>query len=78
MSFKFLIAFILITGALCGQNFTISGYIKDGRNGESIAGAAIYEEGTNNAVISNEYGFFSLTLPKGKHKIVCAFIGYVN
>ncbi|MBA3679841.1 MAG: TonB-dependent receptor [Bacteroidetes bacterium] len=58
------------------EKFTISGYIKDGKNGESLIGATIFKQGTNFGSAANEYGFFSLTLPKGEHVIGISLIGY--
>jgi hypothetical protein len=55
---------------------TLSGYVKDSKNGEALIGATIYKPGTNYAAAANEYGFYSLTLPKGTHTIVVNYIGY--
>ena len=57
---------------------TISGYIKDAKNGEALIGATIYKQGTNLAAPANEYGFYSLTLPKGKHTLLVNYIGYTT
>ncbi len=56
---------------------TISGYIKDAKNGEALIGATIFKQGTNFAAAANEYGFYSLTLPKGNHTLLVNYIGYV-
>jgi hypothetical protein len=55
---------------------TLSGYIKDSKNGEALIGATIFKPGTNYATAANEYGFYSLTLPKGTHTVVINYIGY--
>lgn len=62
--------------ALAQEKATISGYIKDSKNGESLIGATIHQQGSNTGASANEYGFYSLTLPKGQHVIVVALIGY--
>ena len=46
------------------QTFTISGTIKEKNSGEPIIGAKIYDLKSKKGTISNEYGFYSLTLPK--------------
>lgn len=62
---------------LAQQKFTISGTIKDKKNGETIIGVTLYPiEISGIGASSNEYGFYSLTLPKGKYHIVSSFIGY--
>ena len=55
---------------------TISGYIKDAKNGESLIGATVYKQGSNVGTAANEYGFYSLTLPKGEHVVAVSLIGY--
>jgi hypothetical protein len=56
---------------------TISGFVKDARNGESLTGAVIYpEENPAIGIATNSYGYFSLTLPTGKYTLVVQFLGY--
>ncbi|MBK9282889.1 MAG: TonB-dependent receptor [Sphingobacteriaceae bacterium] len=74
------IFFVLITflgiKVFSQETFNISGYIKDASNGEALIGAAIVKQGTRLGVTANEYGFYSLSLPKGEHVLVISFIGY--
>lgn len=58
------------------QRFTISGYVKDARSGESLIGISIGKPGTSTGTVTNEYGFYSLTLPAGTHEIRFSYIGY--
>ncbi|ASZ15101.1 TonB-dependent receptor [Chitinophaga pendula] len=58
------------------QRFTISGYVKDKQNGESLIGISISKAGTGIGTVSNEYGFYSLTLPAGEHELVFSYVGY--
>ncbi len=75
----FLFALFFLAFAVKAQDkFTLSGYIKDGKNGESLIGASVVKAGTTQGAIANEYGFYSLTLPKGTHTIVVSYIGYNN
>lgn len=77
MRFKLSLLFFLLTiGLFSQENATISGYIKDAKNGESLIGATIAKQGSNVGASANEYGFFSLTLPQGEHVIVVSIIGY--
>lgn len=59
-----------------GQNFSISGTIKDAKNGETVAGAVVFLKEINKAASSNQYGFFSLTAPKNKYTLVFSYLGY--
>jgi hypothetical protein len=77
MKHLLLTLFLLTSAAFVAQDkFTISGYIKDSRNGEALIGATVVKQGTQIGTSTNEYGFFSLTLPKGEHTILINIIGY--
>ena len=55
------------------QKFTISGTIRSQKTGETIIGASI--RAGNAGTTSNDYGFFSLTLEKGKYTIEATAVG---
>jgi hypothetical protein len=50
-----------------GQSFTLSGFVKDSLNGESIKGVQITEFISGATVSSNSYGFYSITLKTGTY-----------
>lgn len=56
--------------------YTISGFIKDSLNGETLIGATVAVTGKTKGISSNQYGFFSITLDEGEYFLVCSFIGY--
>ncbi len=74
----FLLAFFLLFfGPVNAQEkFTISGKISDSSTGEDLIGATVFQEGTTVGTISNTYGFYSLTLPRGNFKIQILYMGY--
>jgi hypothetical protein len=76
-SFIFLVAATFFLSAQ-EKKFSLSGNIRDGGNGEDLIGAAIMVEGLKSGVITNSYGYYSLSLPKGKYKIVVSYIGYAK
>ncbi len=58
-------------------NHTLSGYIKDKESGETLIGANIHlEDDPANGTVTNTYGFYSITLPEGKHRFVFSYLGY--
>lgn len=58
------------------QNFTISGTVKEKLSGETITGATVgVVEKPKVGVTTNEYGFYSLSLPKGKYTLRVSFVG---
>jgi TonB dependent receptor/CarboxypepD_reg-like domain/TonB-dependent Receptor Plug Domain len=75
----FLLVFLFVLSSVTGlaQNkYTISGYIKDSLNGETLIGATIAVQGQTKGISSNLYGFYSITLDEGKYILICTFIGY--
>lgn len=58
------------------EKFTISGYIRDNSDGEELIGATVYVEELKTGAVSNAYGFYSLTLPKGSYSIRYAYLAY--
>ena len=56
--------------------YTLSGYIRNAANGESLIGATVYVAGTTTGTVSNGYGFYSLTLEGGSHEIIYSYVGY--
>lgn len=77
---KFLILNLILFGIvdLFAQDYTISGYVKDESNGEELIGANIVVSELSKGVSTNVYGFYSLTLPKGTHKLSITYIGYAE
>ena len=74
-NFIFLLSLFLVFINSQAQNkYTISGYVTDAKNGESIVGVNIYSKALQSGVTSNAYGFYSLTLPEGEHDISFTFI----
>jgi hypothetical protein len=76
MRYRILVLLLISIHCYPQERFTVSGYIKDGGNGESLTGATIARMGTSQGAAANEYGFYSLTLPKGDHVISVSMIGY--
>lgn len=58
------------------QKHTLFGYIRDAKTGESLIGATIFLNDKAMGTTSNNYGFYSLTIPDGKQRIKCSYIGY--
>ena len=58
------------------QTYSISGTIQDQATGETLLGATIYSKESGKGTVTNEYGFFSLELPKGEHTILVSYVGF--
>lgn len=77
--FKRLLLGLLVSmsfASLHAQEYTISGYIKDASNGETLIGATVYVEEVSGGAVSNVYGFYSVTLPAGQYNLKYRYIGY--
>ncbi|MGV3610266.1 MAG: TonB-dependent receptor [Fluviicola sp.] len=78
MKLGVLILVVLFTSLSFGQgNATLSGTVKDKSKGEELIGATIRVKDQKLGTISNEYGFYSLTLPVGKYIIQVSSVGYL-
>ncbi len=72
----FLFVFIILFVTVKAQHsFTISGTIKSKKGGESIIGASVRVLNKDGGTSSNEYGFYSLTLPIGEYRLEVNFVG---
>lgn len=61
------------------QKHTISGTIKDQKTGETLIGASIsLLENPEMGVLSNGYGFYSITAPEKNFTVIASFSGYEN
>ena len=64
------------TGLLAQDKFTLNGYIKDSLSGETLIGANLNLRVAGKGIVSNQYGFYSITLNKGVYQLSCSYIGY--
>lgn len=73
-----ILLFLLLTVTSWSQEkATLSGTVKDAAKGEELIGAIIrVKDQTNLATSTNEYGFFSLTIPVGNYTMVIMAPGY--
>ena len=69
--------FILGTiSSFAQEKFTISGVISDSKTNETLIGVNIYIPEKKATITTNEYGFYSLTVPKGTYEIQISYVGY--
>ena len=78
---KRLFFFLLIGLNLNGyaqEKFTLSGSIFEAEGQETLIGANVLILDLKTGTISNEYGFYSITLEQGTYEITISSIGYAN
>lgn len=72
----FLLLLLALSVGLKAQNVTISGYLYDGKSGESMINASVFDQLTRKGAVSNAYGFYSLTLPAGEVNLQYSYVGF--
>jgi len=72
----------LITITSSGQSmkrFTISGYVKETISSETLIGVNIYLPDRQTGTVTNNYGFYSITLPASDSvKLVISYVGFAT
>lgn len=58
------------------KKHSISGYFMDAHSKETLLGASVFIPEIKKGTSSNEYGFYSMTLPEGNYEITFSYIGY--
>jgi len=58
------------------RQYTISGFVRDSVSYESLIAATVVERSSGKGSVSNNYGFYSITLPPGKVVLSSSYVGY--
>jgi len=53
----------------------ISGYVRDAKNGEPLSSTSVMVEGSQGGVSTDAFGFFSITVPKGRQVLRVSSVG---
>ena len=67
-----------ITHTNAQEKFTLKGIISEEKNNETLIGVSIIFPELNTGTTTNEYGFYSITLPKGTYQITVSYIGFTT
>ena len=57
------------------DKFTVSGNVTD-EKGESLIGVNVYNSFKGIGSVTDNYGFYSLSLPQGRYEIIYSYLGY--
>lgn len=79
MNYKLILLLILTLfskWSLAEDKFTLSGYVKDASSGESLPGATVGLLELKKGVNANNYGFYSISVPKGNYQVKVSYLGY--
>jgi hypothetical protein len=64
--------------SIAQEKYTLSGIISDKSSNETLIGVNILFPDEQTGTITNEYGFYSITLPEGTYKLVISYLGFQN
>jgi len=80
LSVLFFTIIVMISNSLAqGQGFTLTGYVKDAKNGSPLAGANVLVVGTSIGTAAIENGQYKISdLKEGKYLIRAEYIGYIT
>ncbi len=70
--------FFSITSLNAQERFTLSGVITEEKSNETLIGVNIIFPELQSGATTNEYGFYSITLPKGTYKMVISSMGFTS
>lgn len=73
---SFILFFSVVLVAQAQQRVTVNGYVKDATNGETLIGATVYIRSLETGAITNEYGFYAITVPPGNYELQVSYVGY--
>ncbi|MCA0428606.1 MAG: TonB-dependent receptor [Bacteroidetes bacterium] len=74
--FIWLLLLTLHANAQQKPRFTISGYVTEKGSGELLPGASIAIPALKTGTVTNNYGFFSLTVPSDSIELLVSYVGY--
>ena len=58
------------------EKVTINGTVYDNNSNETLIGVSLYFPELKTGTTTNEYGFYSITVPKGNYKIQVSYLGF--
>ena len=69
--------FLLVAQIFFSQEkVTINGTVYDNNSNETLIGVSVYFPELKTGTTTNEYGFYSITVPKGNYKIQVSYLGF--
>ncbi|UZH56769.1 TonB-dependent receptor [Salinimicrobium tongyeongense] len=58
------------------ETLVINGVVKDAQNNETLAGVNILFPELQTGTVTNDYGFYSIKVPAGRHNMEVSYLGY--
>ncbi len=64
--------------SLSAQTVTLNGYLTEEGSGEALIGGTVYVPEAEAGAYTNEYGFWSITIPPGDYTVIFKYLGYLS
>ena len=74
--YLFIPLLVFVISLSAQEKFTLNGYLKDASNGETLIGANVFIKELASGSTSNEYGFYSISIPPGEYTLEYSYLGY--
>ncbi|MBA4133753.1 MAG: hypothetical protein C0525_03405 [Flavobacterium sp.] len=75
-TFTIVLILLMSVSLQAQKKFTISGVVADEKNKETLIGVSLFVQETKTGLVTNEYGFYSITLPEGDYTLLINYLGY--
>ncbi|MFN4300250.1 MAG: TonB-dependent receptor [Thermaurantimonas sp.] len=80
---QFFLSVLLSSGAVFSYaqratRVTVSGFVSERRSAERLVGVNVYIPNLKVGTITNNYGYYSLSIPRGRHTIVFSMLGFTS
>lgn len=75
-TFTIVLILLMSVSLQAQKKFTISGVVADEKNKETLIGVSLFVQETKTGLVTNEYGFYSITLPEGEYTLLVNYMGY--
>ncbi len=75
-TYLFMLFFSVLNLMSAQEKYTMSGTIFEASSNETLIGVTLIFPELNTGVTTNEYGFYSITLPEGEYDIVISYLGF--
>ncbi len=72
------VCLLFISTFALAQKKTLSGYMRDAESSESLVAATVYIKEAGIAATTNNYGFYSISVPPGKYTVIYSYVGYAT
>ncbi len=63
------------TNSIKKGNVTLEGYVRNIKSGEAVNGAGIYNPETGTKTVTDQFGHYSITLPRGRQTLILKSVG---